>query len=212
MDPFVEKILEAKKAAKPRKFTQTWDLSVNLKNIDLKKPENKINFDFQLPHGGAAKRIAVFADTLSAAAKEAGADLIIRKEELEPLGQNKKKVKELAGGYDYFFGEMTVMALVAKTMGTVLGPRGKMPKPIPPRIDLNALIASAKKNVRISVKDNPVIHLSVGNEQTNDEEVAANVRAVLVAVRDKLPKGLDSLRSAYLKLSMGAAVKLEIKL
>ncbi len=212
MDIYLTKVKEAKQQAKQRKFSQTWDLSINLKNIDLKKPENKIGFDMALPASTGTRRVAIFADTLAAAAQQAGADRVIKKEEIEPLGKDKKQVKALAGSYDAFFGEMTVMALVAKTMGTVLGPRGKMPKPVPPRTDLAPLFAATKRNIRIAVKDNPVIHVSVGNEQMPDEQVAENVLAVLTAIRDKLPKGLDSLRSAYLKLTMGKAVKLDIKL
>ena len=94
MSEFLERVKEAKTKAKPRKFRQSWDFSINLKGLDLKKPENRINAEVLLPEGrGKSLKVAVIADTLAADAKKA-ADLVITKEEIDELARNRKRLKK----------------------------------------------------------------------------------------------------------------------
>ncbi len=128
----IDAIKKAKEQSKPRKFKQTVDLIINLKNVDLKKPENRFNSEIFLPGGrGKDVKIAAIVDSLATEAK-GHVDLIIRKEEIERLASKKKELKKIANEYDWFLGEATLMAQVGKSLGTVLGPRGKLPKPVPP--------------------------------------------------------------------------------
>jgi large subunit ribosomal protein L1 len=206
----VDLIKEAKKQARKRKFVQTVDLLINVKNIDLKKPENRFNSEFYLPNGrGKAVKTVVIADSIAVEAKK-HADLVIRKEEINELAGDKKKMKRIANEYDWFFAEVTLMAQIGKVLGTVLGPRGKIPKPIPPKAAVEPFIVRAKNTVRVALKENPVIHVIVGNESMDDGKLAENVQAVMNFVTEKLPKGRNNIRSAYVKLTMGPPVKIEV--
>ena len=210
MSEFLGKIKEARSKARPRKFVQTWDLSVNIKNIDLKKPENRINAEFVLPEGrGKDLKVAVIADTLAAEARKI-ADLVIAKEEIEEIARNRKRLKSIAKEYDRFLGEASVMPLVGKSFGVVLGQRGKMPKPIPPKLRIEPIVEAARRTVKISLKESPVIHVSVGTDSMPDEKVAANTEAVFNFIKEKLPKGKSSIKSACIKLSMGPPVKIKV--
>ncbi len=209
MDKILEKLREARESSKPRKFVQTWDFSVNLKGMDLKKPENRFNFDFMLPEGrGKEQKVAFVADTLETEAKK-HSDLVIRKAEIEGLAKNKKKLKKIADGYDWFFGEASLMPLIGKSFGVVLGPRGKVPKPVPPKVNIEPFVQRAKRSVRITVKDSPVVHVSVGTDKMEDEKIARNVDAVYSAIREKLPKGRTNIKSMYIKLTMGKPVRID---
>ncbi len=208
---FLEQVKQAREKAKKRKFSQSFDLAINLKNIDLKKPENRLNLEFLLPEGrGKSIKIAVIADALSTSIKD-DVDFIIKKQEIDPLSKNKKRLKKIVKEYDWFLGEAPLMPQIGKTLGTVLGPQGKMPKPIPPAGNIKPIIEATKKSVRIRVKDSPVIHVSVGTDGMTDENVEKNVTTLISFVRDKLPKGLNNIRSVYLKLTMGPPVKLEVR-
>lgn len=199
-----------KENSKKRNFTQTWDLIINLKNIDLKKPENRFTFEIQLPEGrGKDLKIAFIGDTLVQQAKNL-ADLVIKKSEIEKYAKNKKALKKLAKEYDFFLAEAPVMPLVGKHFGVVLGPRGKMPKPVPPGVKLEPFFEASKKSVRIALKDSPVIHVPIGTEKMDDEKVLKNLYAVYNAVKDKLPKGRNNIKSVFIKLTMGIPVKVEI--
>ncbi len=210
MKDIVSKIKDATKEAKPRKFRQSWDLSISVKGLDLKKPENRFKLDFMLPEGrGKDIRVCVIADQMAAEAKK-HADLVISKEEIEPLGKDRKKLKRLASEYDWFFGEATLMAQIGKSFGVVLGTRGKMPKPVPPKVSIAPFVARARKSAMLVLKETPVIHVSVGSDDMEPEKIAANVQAVYKAVVEKLPKGSNSIKSVFLKLTMGKPVRLGV--
>jgi large subunit ribosomal protein L1 len=210
MKDIINKIKKAKEESKPRKFNQSWDLTLNLKGIDLKKPENRFKLDFMLPEGrGKDLKVCVIADSLAAEAKS-NADLVISKDEIDGLGKNRKKLKRLAREYDWFFGEATLMAQIGKSLGVVLGTRGKMPKPIPPKVSVAPFVGRARKSTLIALKESPVLHIPVGSDSMEPEKVAMNAEAVYNAVVDKLPKGKNSIKSAFIKLTMGKPVKLEV--
>lgn len=210
MRKLLEKLKKAREDSKKRKFKQTWDFSINLKGVDLKKPEHRFSVDFALPEGrGKDTKVVIFADSMLADAKK-NADLVITRDDIPGYAKDKKKLKELANNYDWFFGEVTLMANIGKSFGAVLGTRGKMPKPIPPNVPIKPFVERAKRSTRIAVKSSPVIHIVVGAEDMTDEQVAKNVQAVFNAVKEKLPKGANSMKSAYIKLTMGKPMKLEV--
>ncbi|NIO22447.1 MAG: 50S ribosomal protein L1 [Candidatus Aenigmarchaeota archaeon] len=209
-EEFLKEIREAKEKAKKRKFIQTWDLIISLKNIDLKKPENKLNLEFPLPEGrGKETKVIFIVDSLLVEAKKTSG-LIITKGELEKLGKDKKKLKRYADEYEWWFCEAPLMPLVGKTLGLVLGPRGKMPKPVPPKGSVQPFIEMSKKLVRVMLRDSPVIHVPVGKENMKEEQIMKNVLAVMNFVKEKLPKGKMNMKGACIKLTMGPPVRLKV--
>ncbi len=209
-----EKILkavkEAKALAKPRNFTQSVDLIVNLKELDFTRPENRIRQNVVLPHGrGKDAKIAVIGKgDLAAQAEELGLT-VIRQEELDELGKNRKKAKKIANEHDFFIAQADMMPIVGKTLGPVLGPRGKMPQPVPANANLKPIVERLKKTVTINTRDKPSFKVLVGNEKMSDEELAENIEAILNTVAKKYEKGLYHIKSAYTKLTMGPAVPIE---
>ncbi len=211
-DNLLVQIKEAREKAEKRKFLQTWDLCINLKGLDLKKPDNRVNLEFLLPEGrGKDVKIAVIADSMAVKAKEA-ADVVVRKEEIDELAKDAKRLKALVEENEWFFGEISLMPLIGKTLGQAMGPKGKLPKPLPPNANIKAFVDNAKKTVRIKATTTPVLHIPVGTDKLSDEQVANNINSLVSFVKEKLPKGKNSIKSIYLKLTMGPAVKLQMKL
>ncbi|MBL7160068.1 MAG: 50S ribosomal protein L1 [Candidatus Aenigmarchaeota archaeon] len=211
-----EKIIEAIKKArdgKERKFKQTLDLVINLKGLDLKKPENRIKAEIFLPKGiGKKPKIGIFADSLIPAVnKLEDADVIlIRKDKIEDYSRDKKAGKKMASECHAFLAEAPLMPMVGKSLGQVLAPRNKMPKPIPPTIpNLKPVVERTRNTVRINLKDSPVIYCGVGKEDMGDEILAENIEAVLKAVETGLPRGKEQIREIIVKLTMGKPVKIE---
>jgi len=205
-----EKIKEAKEKSKPRKFAQTWDLIFNLRDIDLKKPENRMNLEFSLPEGlGRETKTVVFADSLFADAKK-HADLVVTKAEIPKLAKDKKKLKKLANQYEWWFGEAPLMPMIGKDLGAVLGTRGKMPKPVPPKMNMEGMIKRAKNSIRIRLTNTPVIQVAVGSETMPDEKIGKNIESVINFVNEKLPKGKNNVKNISIKLTMGKPVKLDV--
>jgi len=197
---FVKKVREN---SKKRNFTQSFDLIINLQYIDLEKPEHKIDDFVILPAGrGKQAKIAIFSDII----KEVKDCQIIRSNEIEIIGRNKREVRKLANKTDFFLADPKLMPVVGRHLGQILGPRQKMPKPITG--DIEKIINSYKNAVRIIIKKSPSVQTLVGTEDMSDEKIAKNIEAVLNFVRKKLPRGNENIKSVLLKLTMGKPIKM----
>ena len=64
------------------------------------------------------------------------------------LANDKRRARKVVDGIDYFVAEISMMADIGKSLGVVLGPRGKMPRPVPPTTDIaSSLIQSSTRVV-----------------------------------------------------------------
>jgi len=190
-----------------RNFKQTFDIIISLKNIDLKRPENRIKLDVSLPKGtGKPVKSALIVDALLPLTKELENVIVITKDDLEKL--NKKQVKKIASDVSFFIAEAPLMPLVGKQLGQVLAPKGMMPKPLPPTLkDLKTPIEKFSRDVKVNVKTSPVVQAPIGTEDMSDDDVYANAKAIISAVSTALPRGRDQMRSMMIKTSMGKPVK-----
>lgn len=209
----IEAVKEAKEKAKERKFKESVDLSINFKNLDLKKPENRISAEITLHHpiNKPVKICVIASGDLEVRAKNEGVDAVLSRTDLEKFLSDRKAAKKLAKQFDFFLAQVDLMPLVGRSLGPVLGPRGKMPKPIPPTADIKSLVEQYKKTVRIRMRDNPVIHVRVGTKDMEDEEIAENIKAVLEFLLEKLEKGIQNIKSIYVKTTMGPPVPIKVK-
>jgi len=203
----LERIKEVKEKSKKRNFNQRYDLIINLKYLDLKKTENKIDEIFVLPKGtGKETAIIFFSDTT----KKMEDCKIIKSSEIEKLGKNKKTAKKIIDQTDFFLAEPKLMPTVGKYLGKFLAPVGKMPKPVVG--DVEKMIKNSKDAVRIVVNKQPIIHTIVGSEKMSDNDVEENIRTLLNFLKSKLPRGKNNIKNVYLKLTMGRPAQLEVDL
>jgi len=202
----VQKALES---AKKRKFTETVELAVNLKDVDLTIPKNRIQDDIVLPHGrGKEVRICVIGGGELALKAKAVADFVITPDELDVIADNKKDAKKIANSTDYFIAEAPLMASVGKKLGTVLGPRGKMPKPIAPGVDPAGMIDNLRRSVSVRTKDRMTFHVPVGTAEMDPAKIAENIETVLKRVETRLEKGKMNIASSYVKTTMGPSERI----
>lgn len=208
----LQAIEEAKNKSQKRDFVQSIELIINLKEIDPKSPENRIQELIELPHSpGKENKICIIATgEMALKAKKAGANLVIERRELEVLAGDKKRRKELARTYDFFIAEAPLMPLVGKVLGATLGPKGKMPTPVPPTADMKKQIGKYGKTVLVRMRGQPVLQCRVGTEKMSNEEIAENVQATTRRVVGKLKRGVQNVRSIYLKSTMGPLVKVKM--
>lgn len=207
-----DSVTTVKKESKKRNFTESIDLAVNFRDLDLKSPSNRFNFRTILPHPiRKDPKVAIFASgELATKAKEAGIDTILSRDDLESIGQSPKDIRKSAKEHDFFLAEPPFMPLIARYLGKYLAPRGKMPTPIAPTVDLDELIERLKRTIRLRVKSNPVVLTKVGDVRMASKDVAENIEAVIHALEGKLEYGIFNIRSAYIKTTMGESLKIEV--
>lgn len=195
---------KALESAKKRNFTETVELAINLRDVDLSIPKNRIQEDIILPAGRGKKvKVCVIGGGELASKARDVADRVITPEELGTIADDKKQAKKIANDTDYFIAEAPLMAVVGKRLGIVLGPRGKMPKPIPPGVDPAGMIDGLRKSVTVRTKDRITFHVPVGTVEMDAEQIADNIDMVIKRVALRLEKGKLNIQSAYVKTSMG---------
>lgn len=209
----IEAVKKAKAAKKKGKFTQTIDLIVNLKEIDITKEDSKINELVQLPHGRAkpAKICAFVGPELNDQAAKVCYKTILSDDFAK--WDEARKSKKLARECDYFIAQANIMPAVAKTFGRYLGVLGKMPNPkvgqiVPPKANLSPLIAKLKSSINLAIKKTPTISCGIGNESMTDEQIAENINMIVERLYAKLPRGKHNITSILIKTTMGAPVKI----
>ena len=208
----LDAVKELKDKSKKRNFVQSIDLIINLRDVDPKKPEGKIQELIELPYrAGKENKICVIASgEMALKAKRAGGDLVLERTDLETLTGDKKKQKELTKTYDFFIAEAPLMPVVGRVLGATLGPKGKMPTPVPPTGNIAEHIEKHRKMVLVRVRGQPVLQCRVGAENMVNEEIAENVQAVIRRIEGKLKRGIKNIRSVILKTTMGPLVKVKM--
>lgn len=207
--PATEVIGEALGKSAERRFSETIEISVNLKDLDLTVPKNRIEDEIPLPHGrGRPVRVGVFGSPELCQKMRGTADLVVSTSELDEFAKDAKAAKKVVQGIEFFLAEAPLMPTIGKRLGVILGPRGKMPRPVPPGTDPTNLVNALKRSIRIRSKGNRTFHAPVGTRGMKPEQVAQNVDAVLARIVGKLERGRTNIESVYVKTTMGPAVRL----
>jgi large subunit ribosomal protein L1 len=204
----VDIIKKLQAESKQRNFVESVELAVNLKDIDLTNPKNRLQEEVILPNGrGKPIKIGVFGSSEMAVKAKGVADVVIQPDEIETLASNKSKARKFAAQSDFFIAEAPLMPTIGKRLGVVLGPRGKMPKPIPPGSDPKATIEKLRSSVTLRTRDKKTFHLPIGTKDMPPEKLAENLDAVLKRLTTKLERGKMNIQSAYVKTTMGPSFK-----
>jgi len=198
------KALQELRKLEKRKFVQTAELIINLRNFDVKK--QNVNLFVELPHKIKEKKVCAFLTKKSALVET------ITKAE---FGKYEKKVlKKLIKKYDFFISAASLMPAVATSFGKVLGPAGKMPSPqlgilmTEDDKSLKEVLEKVNKITRIKSKE-PSLKIAIGKENMKDEEIAENVIMIYNKVLEALPRKKENLRSILIKFTMSKPQKLE---
>jgi len=206
----VKVIKQAKESDKTRKFQQSIELILVFKDIDVKKGF-AINETIQLPKkmSKSASVCIIAAGDLGIQAKNAKADRVMNEAELIQLGKNKRESRKVINEYDFFLADTKLMPTVGKVLGQLLGPRGKMPTPIPFNAPVEALLERFRTSVGVKVKGSLSLSCKIGEESMEDADLAANANTIAAAIEKKLPNGDKNIRKIMIKTSMGKAIRLE---
>ncbi|MBT7244966.1 MAG: 50S ribosomal protein L1 [Euryarchaeota archaeon] len=206
-----EAIKNAVEGAPERKFVESLDIAFTIRDVDLKNPNNRIQEEIRLPSGrGKDLKIAMFAASDAAQKAKAAGIHVIDPSEIEELGKNKGTAKKLANSYDFFLAEVPHMGLIGRYLGVVLGPRGKMPRPVPPVLDPAVIANGLKSTTIIKSRDKVTFQASFGTRAQSHEELLKNAMEVYNRVTSKLERGIGNIRSLYIKTSMGPATRIEV--
>jgi large subunit ribosomal protein L1 len=205
---------------KVRKFDETIDFIINLKDLNLNDPKSRIDKELILPFEIITQdkpNICVIAsDEILLEAKNLGLDTL-DSDKLAALDREEKKYKKkLVKKYSFFVVEDKMMRDVARFLARFLGPAGKMPKPFPTGYgiisnidDLKNAFDRYKKIVSIQVKKQPIVQVKVGKKSMEMDKLFENVKTIVDYVADQMPHKYNNFKSMYLKSTMGKPIKID---
>ena len=201
-------IKNAREGFEKRNFTQSAELTLILKDIDVKKGFS-INEVVNLPNKVTkTSSICVFASgDMGTRAKKAQVDRIIEPEELDRLGTNKKDARKVVKAYDFFLADTSLMSSVGRSLGKFMGPKGKMPSPIAYGAPIENIADRFRGSVRARTKNQLNISAKIGDEKMEDEQILGNAVAVIASIEKKLPQGDKNIHNAIIKFTMSKPSK-----
>ena len=203
----LELVKKARAATKERKFKQSIELIVTFKDIDVKKGF-AINEIVQLPKTSSPATVCIIATgDMNQKAKEAKADTVIGTEELAKYGANKRESRKFINKHDFFLADTKVMPVVGKTLGQLLGPRGKMPTPVPFDASIEAFIQRFRSCIKVRSRASLSVSSKIGDVSMEDPDLVINALTVLHAIEKKLPNGEKNMKKILIKTTMGKPVK-----
>ena len=208
----IQKVITELKSHQKKKFSQSYDLIINLKQLDIK--QNPLDLFVPLQHPKAKKpKIAAFVSQELMDQAKKYCDLVISENDFVKY-QDKLAQKKLAQGYDYFIAQANLMPKIAQVFGKVLGTKGKMPNPklgcvVPPVANLEPLVKKLQTNIRLTAKKATNLQCIVGKEDQSDDYIIENVLSVYQTVTKQLPQEKQNIKSVQLKLTMSKPVKVE---
>ncbi len=208
VDSIQDAVSRAIDEAPERNFHETVDLAINIRDLDLDDPNNRVDESIVLPAGtGQDTRIVVFAEGETAVQARDVADDVLDSDELEELGDDDDAAKELAEETEFFIAEANMMQDIGRALGTILGPRGKMPTPLELDDDVVEVVNRLRNTVQIRSRDRRTFHTRVGADDMSASEIADNIDVILRRLYTDLEKGPQNIDAVYVKTTMGPAVE-----
>ena len=206
-------VKKGKEQSKERKFTQSVEVVITLKDVDPKKTDLNVNEIVYLPHPMARKARICFIGSgdMALRAKNAKVDNIVDPSQLENYAGSKKDAKKLARAYDFFLADTSLMPRVGKVLGQSLGPKGKIPTPVPTNAPVEAMIQRMRTAVRVRARGSLGIAAKAGDTTLSESDLAENILAVVQAAQKKLPNGDRNIKTIMVKTSMGKPAKQKVE-
>ena len=209
----LQKAIQELRKTKKRNFVQSFDVIISLRDLDLKKSNENVNFYMSLPAKiTKPKKVCAFvAAELEEQAKK-HCDKTITVPEFDNF--DKKAIKKLANEFDYFIAQANIMVKVAAKFGRILGTRGKMPNPkagcvVPPKANVQVVVDRLQNMAHVKTKKIPVAYVTIGTESASDEDLAKNALSVIEAAINHLPKEIHNIKDILIKFTMSKPIKID---
>ncbi|BDA41635.1 g92 [Coccomyxa elongata] len=193
---------------KQRKFTETIELQIGLKNYDPQK-DKRFSGTVKLPYTPRPQmKVCVLGDHKHCEeAKEIGVDQM-SVEDLKKLQKNKKLVKKLAKKYAAFLASESVIKQIPRLLGPGLNKAGKFPTLVSHNDKLEEKVNEIKASVKFQLKKVLCLGVAIGNVAMEEKEIYVNSQMSINFLVSLLKKNWQNVRCLYLKSSMGKPYRL----
>jgi len=193
---------------KKRKFTETVELQVALKNYDPQK-DKRFSGTVKLRYIPRPKMsVCVLGDQQHCDEAKANDVPSMDAEGLKKLNKNKKLIKKLAKKYDAFLASDSLIKQIPRIVGPGLNKAGKFPTMLTHSESMTGKIDEVKATIKFQMKKVLCLAVAVGHVNMPPDELAANINLAINFLVSLLKKNWQNVRSLYVKSTMGPAQRL----
>jgi large subunit ribosomal protein L10Ae len=198
---------------KQRKFAETIDLQIGLKDIDPNK-DKRFAGTVKLPHIPRPHlKVCVIADAahIDKLKKLGDVDYIdaeALKKKIDPNDKKGKELKKWAGKYKLLFVSETLVRQLPKLGGPLLSKWGKFPTVIKTDDDVKLKIDEMKSSVKFQLKKVLCLAVAVANDKMTEDQIRQNLITAINYLVSLLKKNWNNVKSLYIRTTMGHPVKI----
>jgi large subunit ribosomal protein L10Ae len=188
---------------KKRKFVETIDLQIGLKDYDTQR-DKRFSGVVKLPHIPRPRmKICILGDAAHCE-KAQTQDMPFKSvEDLKKLNKNKKLVKKLARSFDAFLASQALIPQIPRLLGPGLNKAGKFPTLCGASEDIKEKADDIRSQVKFQLKKVLCLGCAVANVNMTDAEIRANCLMSINFLVSLLKKNWNNVKSLTLKSTMG---------
>merc|ERR1711892_1239649 len=195
-------------ADKPRKFLESVDLQIGLKNYDPQK-DKRFSGTVKLKHIPRNKfKVCLLGDQQHCDEAAEKGIACMSADELKKLNKDKKKVKKLAKKFDAFLASDTLIKQIPRLLGPGLNKAGKFPSLVTHGDDLEQKVEDLESTIKFQMKKVLCLSVAVGHVGMTEDELVQNVHLAMNFLVSLLKKHWQNVRSLHIKSTMGPVQRL----
>jgi len=204
----VKELLESVNGENKRKFVETVELQIGLKNYDPQR-DKRFSGTVKLPHEPRPRmKLCILADAADVdRAKQIDLEYMTV-DDLKKLNKNKKLVKKLAKKYDAFIASDALIKQIPRLLGPGLSKAGKFPTPVSHADDLPNKVAEVRATIKFQLKKVLCLGVAIGHAEMNDDQLLTNVMLSINFLVSLLKKNWQNVKSLHIKASMSKPIRL----
>ncbi|PVD29231.1 hypothetical protein C0Q70_11828 [Pomacea canaliculata] len=203
----IETILKQSQEKK-RKFTESVELQISLKNYDPQK-DKRFAGTVKLRFTPKPKmRVCILGDQVHCDQAKANEIPHMNQDDLKKLNKDKKLVKKLAKKYDAFLASESLIKLIPRILGPGLAKAGKFPSPIGHNDAIVGKVEDVRSTIKFQMKKVLCLSTCVGHVNMTTDELFSNITLAINFLVSLLKKNWQNVRALYVKSTMGHAQRI----
>ena len=203
-----ESIQSILKDRKERKFKESIDLQVNLKNYDPNK-DKRFSGSLRLPNVCRPRmRVCILCDLVHEDIAKKDKLVTQNQDDLKKLNKNKKLVKKMCNQYDAFLASESIIKTIPRLVGPHMNRAGKFPTAVAQSDNLPEKVLELQSTIKFQLKKVLCMGVAVGHVGMAEHEIVQNVTLSINFLVSLLKKNWQNVRSLYITSTMGKPIRL----
>jgi large subunit ribosomal protein L10Ae len=199
---------DAELKGKKRKFTESIEIQVALKNYDPQR-DKRFSGTFKLPTIPRPNlKICMLGNAVHCEKAEALGMDKMSVEDLKKFNKNKKMIKKFAKKYDAFLASDTLIKQIPRLLGPGLTKAGKFPTLVGPTDDIQDKADTVRATIKFQMKKVMCLSVAVANVEQSKDEIVLNVQLAANFLASLLKKNWQNISVMYIKSTMGPSLQI----